>query len=202
VEIVHGEPENKITRRFFMNVLNRLIVILLLLLIILATALVVIVPQETLKFVATTFEWLRQGTVDYMNSTDRLLFAAGRILAGGILVFACLILLWLELRRPRKKTIRTQKLAGGEARVAVSSIEQRLAYNIDQLPDVIKVSPQITGRGRGVDVDILLETSPDIDVPMKTEEVLAVTREVISERMGLSLGKVQVKIKHAPYPKE
>jgi len=37
---------------------------------------------------------------------------------------------------------------------------------------------------------------------MKTEEVLQVTREVIVERMGLKLGKVQVKIKHAPYPKE
>lgn len=185
-----------------MNVLNRLIVVLLLLLIILATALTVIVPLETLRTVATTFEWLRQGSADYMNSTDRLLFAGGRVLAGGIIVFACLILLWLELRRPRKKTIRVQKLSGGEAQVAVSSIEQRLAYNIDQLPDVIKVSPQIAGRGRGVDVDLMLETSPDIDVPMKTEEVLEVTREVIADRMGLNLGKVQVKIKHAPYPKE
>jgi hypothetical protein len=185
-----------------MNVFNRLIVVLLLLLIIVATALVVIVPQETLRMVATTFEWLRQGSADYINSSDRLLFAGARVLAGGIIVFAGLILLWLELRRPRKKTIRTQKLSGGEARIAVSSIEQRLAYNIDQLPDVIKVSPHITGRGRGVDVDLLLETSPDIDVPMKTEEVLEVTREVIAERMGLNLGKVQVKIKHAPYPKE
>ena len=53
-----------------------------------------------------------------------------------------------------------------------------------------------------MDIDLLLETSPDIDVPMKTEEVLQVTREVVAERMGLKLGKVQVKIKHAPYPKE
>ena len=67
---------------------------------------------------------------------------------------------------------------------------------------MIKVSPHISGRGRGVDIDLLLETSPDIDVPMKTEEVLQVTREVVAERMGLKLGKVQVKIKHAPYPRE
>lgn len=185
-----------------MNVFNRLVVILLLLLIILATALVVIVPQETLRLVATTFDWLRQVAAGYIASGDRLWFAGGRVLAGGIIVFACLVLLWLELRRPRKKTIRTQKLTGGEAHIAVSSIEQRLAYNIDQLPDVIKVSPRITGRARGVDIDMLLETSPDVDVPMKTEEVLEVTREVIVERMGLKLGKVQVKIKHEPYPKE
>ncbi len=185
-----------------MNAFNRLIVILLLLLIIVAVAVVMIVPQQTLRLIAVTFDWLAQGAGDYINSSDRLLFAGGRVLAGGILVFACIVLLWLELRRPRKKAIRAQKLAGGDALIATDSIEQRLAYNIDQLPDVIRVSPRITGRARGVDIDLLLETSPDIDIPMKTEEVLEVTREVITERMGLKLGKVQVKIKHAPYPKE
>jgi hypothetical protein len=106
------------------------------------------------------------------------------------------------LRRPRKKAIRAQKLAGGEAHIATESIEQRLAYNIDQLPDVVKVSPRVTGRSRGLDVDLFLETAPDIDVPMKTEEVVQVTREVVVERMGLKLGKVNVQIKHAPYPTE
>ncbi len=185
-----------------MNTFNRLIVVLLLLLIVVATALVVIVPQETLDVVAATFGWLSDGVEDYRQSSDRLLFAAGRVLAGGIVIVACLILLWLELRRPRKKVIRAQKMAGGEAFIATDSIEQRLAYNIDQLPDVVKVFPRITGRARGVDIDLRLETSPDIDVPMKTEEVLEVTREVVVERMGLKLGKVQVKVKHAPYPRE
>jgi len=185
-----------------MNVFNRLVVLLLLLLIIVATALIVIVPQQSFLLVTNVFDWLRQGAREYMIGPDKLLFAGGRVLVGGVVVFSCLILVWLELRRPRKRTIRTQKLAGGEAHITVDSIEQRLAYNIDQLPDVVKVSPRINGRARGVDVDLLLETSPDIDVPMKTEEVIEVTREVIVERMGLKLGKVQVKIKHAPYPRE
>jgi len=185
-----------------MNVANRLVVILLLLLIILATALIVIVPQDTFRLVAVAFDVLRQTSSNYINSGDRLLFAGGRVIVGGIVVLVCLVVIWLELRQPRKRTIRTQKLAGGEAHITVDSIEQRLAYNIDQLPDVVKVAPRITGRTRGVDVDLVLETSPDIDVPMKTEEVIEVTREVIVERMGLKLGKVQVKIKHAPYPKE
>ena len=185
-----------------MNVFNRLVVLLLLLLIIVATALIVIVPQETFRLVAATFDWLRQSSSDYINSADRLFFAGGRVIVGGIIVISCLILIWLELRRPRKRTIRTQKLSGGEAHITVDSIEQRLAYNIDQLPDVVKVSPRIDSRSRGVDIDLVLETSPDIDIPMKTEEVLQVTKEVIEDQMGLKLGKVQVKIKHAPYPKE
>jgi uncharacterized alkaline shock family protein YloU len=95
-----------------------------------------------------------------------------------------------------------QKVAGGESNIAVESISQRVAYNIDQLPEVIKVTPRVSGRSRGVDVDLQLETSPEIDVPMKTEEVLAVTKDVVETRMGLKLGKVTINIKHAPYPSE
>ncbi|MGD2206323.1 MAG: alkaline shock response membrane anchor protein AmaP [Anaerolineae bacterium] len=184
-----------------MNVLNRLLMILLLLVIIVVTAVVVIVPLQTLDLTAKFFQWLYQNA-DVSMKNDWAFFAAGRVVIGGAIVIVCLFLLWLELRRPRKKTIRAQKLAGGEAHIATDSIAQRLAYNIDQLPDVVKVTPHISGKSRGVDIDLNLETTPDIDIPMKTEEVIQVTREVIVERMGLKLGKVQVKIKHAPYPRE
>lgn len=184
-----------------MNVFNRIVVILLLFVIIVLAAVYIIAPGESLRLVAVTSEWLHQGTVNYIQS-DRLLFAGGRVLIGGALIILCLIILWLELRRPRRKSIRAQKVEGGEARITIESVEQRLAYNIDQLPDVIKVTPRVTGKSRGVDVDLVLETSPEVDIPMKTEEVLEVTREVIVERMGLKLGKVQIKIKHAPYPNE
>ncbi len=186
-----------------MNVFNRLVMCLLLVIIMVVAALFILVPQQTLNVVMVSFKWMLDWTAAYMRSDNtRLLFAAARLIGGGLVILACLVLLWLELRQPRKKTVRVQKLSGGEAHIAVNSIEQRLAYNIDQLPDVINVSPRINSRTRGVDIDLLLETSPDIDVPMKTEEVLEVTREVIVERMGLKLGKVQVQIKHAPYPKE
>lgn len=184
-----------------MNVFNRLIVILLLLVIIVLAVVVAVVPEYSTRLVAVTFDWLYQGAVNLMDNNS-LFFMGMRILIGGAVIIVSLILLWLELRRPRKRTIRAQKLAGGEAHIAVESVEQRLAYNIDQLPDVVRVLPRVKGKPRGVDVDLLLETSPEIDVPMKTEEVMQVTREVIVDRMGLKLGTVRVKIKHAPYPEE
>ena len=185
-----------------MNVFNRLVIIILLLAIILGVVIVAVVPRETLALVGAFFDWLYQSAELYQTGSDWPLFAAARVFIGGAIVVVCLFLLWMELRRPRKKTVRVQKLAGGEAHITIDSIAQRLAYNIDQLPDVIKVSPKIDSRARGVDIDLLLETTPDIDVPMKTEEVLQVTREVVGERMGLKLGKVQVSIKHAPFPKQ
>jgi hypothetical protein len=185
-----------------MNIFNRVIMILLLLALIVLTAVVAIAPAQSLNVTASFFQWAYQNTTAYMQGSNWAYFAAGRVIIGAAIVIVSLLLLWLELRRPRRKTIRAQKLEGGEAHIAIDSIAQRLAYNIDKLPDVVKVSPRIIDRSRGVDVDLLLETSPDIDVPMKTEEVMQVTREVIADRMGLKMGKVQVKIKHAPYPKE
>jgi uncharacterized alkaline shock family protein YloU len=84
--------------------------------------------------------------------------------------------------------------------LAVESIAQRLEYRVDQLADVVKVRPEVKPRGKSVDVVLHLETSPDIDVPAKTEEVYQVAREVVEERMGLKLGKIKVNVKHAPYP--
>lgn len=185
-----------------MNVFNRLVVIVLLLAIIVLVIVIAIVPRESFSLISAFSNWAEQGTREYAAGSQWPLFAAARVFLGGAIVLVCLFFLWLELRRPRKKTVRVQKMAGGEAHIAVDSIAQRLAYNIDQLPEVIKVTPNIYSRSRGVDIDLLLETSPDIDVPMKTEEVMQVTREVVAERMGLKLGKVQVKIKHAPYPRE
>jgi hypothetical protein len=184
-----------------MNVLNRVIAILLALALLVLVVVLAVAPDWTLTVASNIFESLAREASAYQQS-DFWLYITVRVVFAGAVVVLCLLLLWLEVRRPRKKTIRAQKLAGGEAHIAVDSIALRLAYNIDQLPDVIKVTPRIVGRARGVDVFLLLETSPDIDVPMKTEEVMEVTREVIAERMGLKVGKVTINIKHAPIPKE
>jgi hypothetical protein len=184
------------------NVINRLLIIALLLAIILLAIVVVVAPRQTVDLAGQGLDGIGSWFDLWQTPKYFPLFASGRVIIGGALVLLCLLLLWLELRKPKKKTIRVQQVAGGEASISVDSIGQRLAYNIDQLPDVVKVSPQIASRSRGVDVELVLETSPDVDVPMKTEEVLQVTREVVEDRMGLKLGKVEVKIKHAPYPKE
>jgi hypothetical protein len=185
-----------------MNVFNRLVVILLICVLVLLAAVVVVAPRQAFDYTSGFFDWL-SSNAQTLNQQSWPVFATTRVLAGAVIGLVTLVLLWLELRRPRLKIIRAQKLAGGESFITVDSIAQRLAYTIDQLPDVIKVAPRIQGHGRsGLDLEILLETSPEIDVPMKTEEVLQVTKEVVTERMGLKLNKVQVKIKHAPSPKQ
>lgn len=185
-----------------MNVFNRIVVILLILVVLILTVVIVIAPEPSFNTLRAIFEWAQQDTKSYIAGPDHYYFLAARVIVGGTIVFVGLLLLWLELRRTRKKVIRVQKMAGGETNIAIESIVQRVAYNIDQLPEVIKVMPRVAGRSRGVDIDLRLETSPEIDVPMKTEEVLQVTKDVVEGRMGLKLGKVTINIKHSPYPNE
>jgi hypothetical protein len=65
---------------------------------------------------------------------------------------------------------------------------------------VVKVTPKIKPHRKAIDVELNLETAPDIDVPTKTEEVCEVARDVVEGRMGLKLRKIKVNIRHAPYP--
>jgi len=184
-----------------MNAVNRIIVILMVLLLICATILVVAAPVRSFDVSAGFFKWLSATAQDYQERNWPL-WTIGRVVVGAVIGILFLLLLWLECRRKRVRIIRAQKLEGGESFITVDSVSQRLAYTIDQLPDVVRAVPRVSRYGRnGLELDIVLETSPEIDVPSKTEEVLQVTKEVITERMGLKLGKVQVKIRHAPYPK-
>ena len=122
--------------------------------------------------------------------------------AGSIVLVTLLALLLLrwELRRKRTPVVKVRTASGGEAAVTADSIARRLAWHIDQLADVISVTPQVRTHGSTVDIQLDLQTSPDVDIPMKTEEVIALTRDVIQTQMGLQVNKIKVNIEHAPYP--
>jgi hypothetical protein len=49
-----------------------------------------------------------------------------------------------------------------------------------------------------VDVTLDVQVHPAVDLPLKTDEITQVTREVIQERMGISVGKVRVKMQDGP----
>jgi hypothetical protein len=113
------------------------------------------------------------------------------------------MLLWLEVRRPRAKMVKVHKADGADVVVNAGAIARRLQSRIDQLPDVITVKPVIAGRGDGVEVLLNLETSPEIDVPAKVEEVKQVVLQVIEAQMGLKLSSTpKIKIDYAPHPED
>lgn len=180
------------------NAFNRLIVILLLLAIIACSTVFLVVPKPLVQQILQPALDSFYQQLDGFN--DLFLLAVGVILAVIIWV-VCLAIIYLEIRRPRVKDIKVQKVSGGEAVVAVESIAKRLSYHVDQLADVISVKPKISAHGGGVDVELEIEINPEIDIPMKDEEIRQVATQVIEEQMGLKLRKIRPSFKDAPYPK-
>jgi hypothetical protein len=184
-----------------MNVFNRLVVIVLLVVsMIVLPVVLVLVPAR--PDIVTIIGEQALGRLMAMGGGSQIRFVIAGALSAVLIFVVCGLLLWLELRRPHGKAVSVRKV-GDEAKVTTDSIARRLEYNVDQLAEVISVKPKITARGKGVHVRLNVETGPEIDVPAKTEEISKVAREVVEERMGLKLaGKLEIHIKHAPYPKD
>ena len=181
-----------------MKTFNRVVVVLLLLATILVMTIVLVVPRPAIDALQ---EWLWNLDANLALVTPLTLLVVGVALA--LLVdVVCAVLIWLELRRRRPRAIRVRSISGGQAELSVDSVARRLERNISQLEGVTSIQPNVWGRRGGVEVELDLETSPEIDVPTKTEEVYQVTREAVEDKMGLKLRKVMVNIKHADYSTE
>jgi hypothetical protein len=142
---------------------------------------------------------MSESTLSDAEGTQRLAVNAGRAVLGVVAVLIAFLVVRVEFRRREPRAVKVKGNSGGQASVTADSVSRRLVWHIDQLADVIRVTPEVKARGSVVDVKLLLETRPEIDVPMKTDEVIAVAREVVEERMGLQLGKIEVRVKHVAY---
>ncbi|MCA1553119.1 MAG: alkaline shock response membrane anchor protein AmaP, partial [Chloroflexi bacterium] len=111
-----------------------------------------------------------------------------------------IILLMLELRRTTPESIRISKVSGSEAHLSVKSVAQSLTYYVDALPGVVRVRPQLITRGHTIHARLDVDTTPDIDVRAKTEEITQTARNVVEERLGLKLGRLHLHIHPAPFP--
>ncbi|MEA3334521.1 MAG: hypothetical protein U9R25_01325 [Chloroflexota bacterium] len=183
-----------------MNAFNRVITILVLILAWAAVVLVAAIPETALSWVQQGLLWLEQSLATLAGFNPSWLYP---LLRAATIVLSTIIaagLLWLELRRDKTPAVKVSLQSGGEAAVTTESVARRLSWHVDQLADVIRSTPNVRARGNSVDIQLDLETAPDVDVPMKTEEVMAVTREVIEDQMGLQLNRLKVNIHHAPFP--
>lgn len=181
-----------------MNVLNKIIVIILLLTLLVLSILLALAPVQTLRALETAMGNAAQWVTTFQLQQP-LLFALGRVALAVLGIFITLPLLWQQIKRRQPKAVRVTTESGTQAVVTTDAVEQRLAWHISQLADVVSVEPSVTGGRNGVGVRLKVRTGPEIDVPMKTDEIASVAKEVVTERMGLRLAKIQVSIDHAPY---
>ena len=183
-----------------MNTFNRIVMILLILAAFFVVTIGLFVPAESLAVI----RGVADNTLYTMNRIRPEFILSFRALLILCVVFIDVLLvslLVLQVRGPAKRTLRVQRVGGGEVVVTAESLVERLQYQIDQLADVIGVRARVTPRGGGVDVQVSLQTGADVNVPEKAEQVLEVTRQVVEDKMGLALArKPRVNVHAMPTP--
>ena len=181
-----------------MNAINRIISILILLLLLALLLALAFSPGEVVNWMqaqlANFSAWLARSQV-----TDPTNFNIARAAIAVAALILLLPLILAEFTREGEAVVRF-RTPEGEAQVTTDSIAKRLSWHVDQLADVITVQPQVQARGDQVNIGLDVETSPVIDVPMKTEEIILVVRDVVEGSMGLKIGKLDVRIRHSEYP--
>lgn len=130
-------------------------------------------------------------------SATNFLIAQAAFGVGVVTIFGTLF--WLEMWAGRRRGVRIRTVGGGSAEVDTVSVGRRLEWHLDQLAEIIRVVPSVRSRGGSVDIKLEIEAAPDVDIPMKTDEVVELTRDIVGEDMGLKLGKLDVHIRCAPF---
>lgn len=183
------------------NLVNRIAVVTFIVLGMLILPLTLIFPEQAeliIRYVADVFKanlvWL-DGLSPAAHIGMRVLLAGF-----GLAIFVVgLVLLVLELISFRRGTA---KLRDGSGEIMLDGVVEHLAYHIDLLSDVVRVQPKVTGKGSSVQVELYVETGPDVHIPAKTVEIQQKAKQVIVEQLGLQLnGDVRVVIRPAPLPK-
>jgi hypothetical protein len=114
--------------------------------------------------------------------------------------FILVLLIIMEMRRPKVKFIRVEKAAGGEVQVSVASIVDRLKHEVDALPGVLKVKPHVAGRRGGVAVKLEVDIAAGLDVPVQAGQIVETVRQAVEEKMGLTMAKTpKVNLRTVPY---
>lgn len=184
-----------------MSGFNRFVATLLWMLLLAAVLALAIAPVSALEQVQN---WLTPG-IDalrawHTGNPTNFLIAQIAIGVGATFLFAMLI--WFEVATARRRGVRIYTADGGSAELETNSIGRRLIWHLDQLAEVITVVPAVRSRGSAVDIKLEIEAAPDVDIPLKTEEVVQVTREVIEQELGLRMGKLDVHMRTVPFTED
>ncbi|MCD6518705.1 MAG: alkaline shock response membrane anchor protein AmaP [Anaerolineae bacterium] len=178
-----------------MNVFNRIIMVIGILLWIVLLFFVAIRPLDAVAFARAQLDCFEKGIFE-----DQ--FFSTFLMSIGAIELVLIVLLWLELRRTRRKTVWIKTKGGGRAQLGIQSISQSLEYRIDELPGVRKVQAHVLSRGKDVKVRIDLDTSPSVNIPVLTDQIVDLCRDIVEKQLGVKIhGKVEVYITHEPYPR-
>ena len=180
-----------------MNAMNRVLVVVLLLIAIVVCTVALVAPGWTLYQIT----WQSDAAMHSLNCLKPYVRVALGVLFALTLDVIFVLLIILEVRRPARKAIRVEQAAGGEVQISVASIADRLRYEVDQLPGILRTKAKVSSKRGGVVAELDVETAAGITVPEQAEQIVETARQVVEEKMGLKLARSpKVNLRAVPYP--
>lgn len=175
-----------------MNAVNRALAILFSLLLLAgglaAFLLTLAAPGESSFYVQAWAFYL----ADQVSLANRLAVGLGAAIA----IVAGVLILVLEIPKGSSSTVRLKKVNGGEGVLSVGAVAQRVQHDVELLEGMRRAKPQVTSRGKQVDIRLDLTTDPYVEAADKTQEVCQVVRDNVEGQMGVRVRRIKVRINH------
>ncbi len=180
-----------------MNILNRILVVIGLLIALPLGIALCVAPMPILGAIGQGLNSL----VSWLDTTPAL----ARVLLGILFALAwmviCLLLLILELRRPPRRMVRVERVDSGAVEVNMKTITDHVAYELEQLPGVLRARSRASVRRNAVVVEVEVDTAGDTTVPAQASQIVDVVRRVVEEKIGVRLTQPpQVRMHATPAP--
>ncbi|MGB9776795.1 MAG: alkaline shock response membrane anchor protein AmaP [Anaerolineae bacterium] len=180
-----------------MNILNRILVVLWLLLALPLGMALCVAPIPILGAIGQGLDNL----ISWLNTTPVLARTLLGILFALAWMVLCLLLLILELRRPPRRMVRVERVDGGVVEVNLKTITDHIAYELEQLPGVLRARSRASVRRNAVAVEVEVDTAGDITVPAQASQIVDAVRHVVEEKVGVRLAQPpQVRLHATPAP--
>lgn len=180
-----------------MNVMNRILVVFGLLIALPLGIALCVAPIPILGAIGQGLDNL----VSWLDTIPALV----RILLGLLFAIAwmviCLLLLILELRRPPRRRVRVERVDGGAVEVDLKTVTDHIAYELEQLPGVLRARSRASARRNAVVVEVEVDTAGDMAVPAQASHIVDAVRRVVEEKVGVRLAQPpQVRMHATPAP--
>jgi hypothetical protein len=168
-----------------MNTFNRVVLVVLLLLAMVLCSLILVVPLRSLQIISQQ----AQALADLLGRIRSVVRLPGGILLALIVNLIGILLIVLEVRRPKPGAIKVEQASGGEVTLSVASIAEQLKAELSQLPEIVQAKPKVSAKRRGVFVEIDARIAAETGVPNKAERIIEAVRQVVETKMGLRLAR-------------
>ena len=165
--------------------MNRLLIVLgSLVFILLVLAVVVLAWAATAESIERMGDFVQYVDAHHDN-TSKLVITFG----GAILILLALIVILLELTPPAPATVAVGGVESGKAVLSTDAIARRLEELLADVPDVVGARAKVVGKGKAVDVNLVLHIDPAAEVAVIADEACRVVQDALAQQMKVAISR-------------